>query len=75
MQLQRRCDTAKRSAAPDFDFDRRVVAQVDWTVWRALFDGHFRLAVRCDTCGRGLTANASKKDHWGPRCAAKAEAS
>ena len=56
----------------DFDFDQRIVAQVDKGLWEALFDGHFRLAVRCDVCGRWLTANASKKAHRGPRCSARA---
>jgi hypothetical protein len=60
--------------ASDFDFDQRVVSQVDWSIWRALFDGHFRLAVQCDVCGRWLTANASKKAHRGPRCSARAGA-
>lgn len=55
-----------------FDFDRRVVAQVDWSIWQAVASGHFRLAVRCDVCGRWLTAGRSKKAHRGPRCAAKA---
>jgi len=59
-------------AGDDFDFDQRVVAQVDWSIWQALFDGHFKLAVQCDVCGRWLTANASKKAHRGPRCAARA---
>ena len=53
----------------EFDFDKRVVAQVDWSIWNAIFEGHFRLAVRCDQCGRWLTAGRSKKAHRGPRCA------
>lgn len=56
----------------EFDYDRRVVAQVDWSIWRAIFNGEFRLAVQCDRCGRWLTAGASKRAHRGPRCAAKA---
>jgi hypothetical protein len=66
------------SALPDstadprqFDFDQRVVDQVDASIWRALFLGQFRLAVRCDICGRWLTAGRSKAQHRGPRCAAK----
>ena len=55
----------------DFDFDKRVVAQVDWSIWNAIFTGQFRLAVPCDICGRWLTAGASKRAHRGPRCAAK----
>ncbi len=56
----------------DLDFDRHVVDSVDESIWQALFDGHFRLAVRCDTCGRWLTASASKRAQRGPRCQAKA---
>jgi hypothetical protein len=29
-------------------------------IWALLFDGKFRLAVKCDVCGRWLTAGASK---------------
>lgn len=57
-----------------FDFDRHIVDRVDESIWQALFDGHFRLATRCDICGRWLTANASKQAHRGPRCRAKAGA-
>lgn len=66
--------SANKDTAPesDFDFDRRVVDQVDWSLWRAVFEGHFRLAVRCDVCGRWLTDGRSKRKHRGPRCAAKA---
>lgn len=62
-----------QSSAEDrqFDFDKRVVDQVDASIWRALFDGQFRLAVRCDICGRWLTDGRSKAAHRGPRCAAK----
>lgn len=56
----------------DFDYDRRVVAQVDWSIWRALHRGEFRLAVRCNICGRWLTAGRSKKAHMGSVCASKA---
>jgi len=58
----------------DFDFDQRIVAQVDKGIWEALFDGDFRLAVACDICGRWVTSAASKRNHRGPRCAAKAGA-
>ena len=68
--------TGKSTAATeDFDYDKRVVAQVDWSIWNAIFNGQFRLAVPCDVCGRWLTAGASKRAHRGPRCAAKAVAS
>ena len=55
----------------EFDYEQRVVYQVDSSIWRAIYRGEFRLAVQCDTCGRWLTAGASKKAHRGPRCAAK----
>jgi hypothetical protein len=57
------------SAGADFDFDQRVVAQVDWSIWKALKDGHFRLAVRCTDCGRWLTSSSSKEAGRGPHCA------
>lgn len=56
---------------PDFDYDERVVYQVDSSIWRAIYNGHFRLAVPCQVCGRWLTDGRSKKAHRGPRCAAK----
>jgi hypothetical protein len=56
----------------DFDFDKRVVSQVDWSIWRAMYNGEFRLAVRCDICGRWLTDGRSKRAQRGPRCAASA---
>ena len=65
-------DTKVTTKSESFDFDQRVVSQVDWSIWRAIFAGEFRLAVQCDMCGRWLTAGASKRAHRGPRCAAKA---
>ena len=62
-------DTTK--VETEFDYDRRVVDQVDWSIWRAIFNGEFRLAVACDVCGRWLTDGRSKRAHRGPRCAAK----
>lgn len=67
--------THQNTAKVGYDeFDKRVADQVDWSIWQAIFNGEFRLAVQCDTCGRWLTAGASKKAHRGPRCAAKAVA-
>lgn len=62
-----------QSTAPetDFDFDRTVVNRVDESIWRAVYNGDFRLAVRCDVCGRWLTDGRSKRAHRGPRCAAR----
>jgi hypothetical protein len=58
--------------AANLGIDKAVVATVDTSIWQALFDGHFRLAVQCDICGRWLTASESKRVHRGPRCRAKA---
>ncbi len=55
----------------EFDYDKRVVDQVDWSIWRAIHQGKFRLATPCDVCGRWLTDGRSKRAHRGPRCAAK----
>ena len=65
-------DTKVTAKSESFDFDQRVVSQVDWSIWQAIFNGQFRLAVQCDICGRWLTAGASKRAHRGPRCAARA---
>jgi hypothetical protein len=56
----------------DIEFDERVVAQVDASIWRAIRAGHFRLAVKCRGCGRWLLNPDSKLAHLGPECAAKA---
>ena len=56
----------------EFDYDTEVVAQVESSIWQAIYDGHFRLAVKCDVCGRWLTSSRSKKAHRGPRCSARA---
>ena len=40
-------------------------------LWARLFDGEFRLAVRCSRCGRWLVASASKQAGIGPHCAAQ----
>jgi hypothetical protein len=61
-----------RAAPTDFDVDQRIVDRSGDPLWEALFNGRFRLAVRCDICGRWLTATESKKAHRGPRCSARA---
>jgi hypothetical protein len=58
-------------AFDDFEYDKQVVDGVGRSLWVALFNGAFRLAVQCDTCGRWLTSTTSKRAHRGPRCAAK----
>jgi hypothetical protein len=66
-------DTSNDTPSLDeFNFDRQIVDRVDQSIWHALFNGDFRLAVRCDTCGRWLTSSASKRAHRGPRCSARA---
>lgn len=62
-------DSTKHEA--DFEFDKRVVDQVDWSIWRALFRGEFRLATRCSRCNHWLTDGRSKRRGCGPQCAAK----
>lgn len=60
---------------PTFDelgFDKAIVEAVNRDIWAAVFDGHFRLAVRCRRCRRWLTHGTSKRNHIGPSCAAKA---
>jgi hypothetical protein len=59
-----------RSADPD-EFADIVVRQVDWSLWLAIRNGDFRLAVKCRRCGRWVTAEQSRRRHMGPRCAAK----
>ena len=54
-------ETKSTATTDEFDFDKHVVDMVGSSLWAALFDGHFRLAVRCDVCGRWLTASASKR--------------
>lgn len=52
------------------DIDRALLAGKD--PWVELFDGRFRLAVKCDCCNRWLTAGTSKSRGRGPVCAARA---
>jgi Family of unknown function (DUF6011) len=65
-------ETKSTATTDEFDFDRLIVDRVDDSIWRALFDGHFRLAVPCEICGRPLVTLASKMARRGPRCAEKA---
>jgi len=67
-------ETHSTPAAAEFDYDKHIVDRVDDSLWRAVFDGHFRIAVRCDVCGRWLTAGTSKRAFRGPSCATKAKA-
>jgi hypothetical protein len=55
----------------EFDYDKQIVDRVDESLWRAVYNGSFRLAVKCDRCGRWLTDGHSKRDRLGPVCAAK----
>jgi len=65
-------DTDTTKVETEFDFDERVVDQVNWSIWRAIHQGELRIATPCDVCGRWLTDSRSKRAHRGPRCAAKA---
>lgn len=40
------------AADPLDGFDERVIAQVDWSIWRAIKAGEFRLGAPCRCCGR-----------------------
>ncbi len=51
---------------------RGIVDKVDRGLWQDLMNGRFRLAMRCDICGRWLTAHKSKAAGRGAHCAAKA---
>lgn len=52
------------------DFDERVEQQIEWSIWRALRRGEFRLAVQCHRCRRWLHNPNSKRTHR-ERCAAQ----
>ena len=62
--------TATVADADTTAVDRQLVG--DESLWVALFDGRFRLSVRCDVCGRWLTAGKSKVAGRGPSCSARA---
>jgi hypothetical protein len=55
----------------EFDFDKRIVDRVDESLWRAVYNGQFRLAIKCERCGRWLTAGKSKRNRIGAHCASK----
>jgi hypothetical protein len=65
-------DNAKSTHGSDIELDLTLVGGVNADIWAALFAGEFRLARRCDTCGRWLTAHTSKAAGRGPSCAARA---
>ena len=58
--------------AAEVELMRGIVDKVDRGLWQDLMNGHFRLAMRCDICGRWLTAHTSKVAGRGAHCAAKA---
>lgn len=63
--------TSESNCRTDIEADLKLVGN-DGELWSRLFNGEFRLAVRCDICGRWLTDGRSKRAHRGPRCASKA---
>lgn len=65
-------DNQSTVSRSEFDYDRSIVDRVDESLWRAVYNGEFRLAVRCSRCGRWLCDGRSKRAGMGPRCAAKA---
>lgn len=71
--FSRPSDTSTVATATDeFDFDKHIVDRVDESIWRAVYNGQFRLAVRCERCGRWLTAGQSKRNRLGAHCKSKA---
>lgn len=58
--------------ADELAVDLALVGGINADLWALLFDGRFKLALRCDTCGRWLTAHKSKAAGRGPSCAARA---
>lgn len=57
--------------AAEVELMRGIVDKVDRGLWQDLMNGKFRLALRCDICGRWLTAHKSKAAGRGAHCAAK----
>jgi hypothetical protein len=55
---------------PDLTVDLALIGP-NADIWAMLFDGTFRLARKCDICGRWLTSHASKAAGRGPSCAAR----
>ncbi len=60
------------AAHPDASLLDLSLVGANGDIWAALFDGKFRLAVKCEICGRWLTAGKSKADGRGPSCSARA---
>ncbi|WP_293311316.1 DUF6011 domain-containing protein [Mycolicibacterium sp.] len=58
--------------AAEVELMRGIAGNIDLGIWQDLMNGTFRLATRCDTCGRWLTAHKSKANGRGPSCAARA---
>lgn len=75
-------ETGPQTATPTSANDTAALGQLaadkqlvgDASIWAALFDGQFRLAVKCDTCGRWLTSGDSKRAHRGPVCRSRLKA-
>jgi hypothetical protein len=63
-------DIASLATHTDFTIDLALVG-TDGDLWAQLFNGKFRLAVKCDICGRWLTSHASKSAGRGPSCSAR----
>lgn len=63
--------TAESNHHSDIATDLALIG-ADGDLWVHLFNGRFRLAVKCDVCGRWLTAGKSKANGRGPSCAARA---
>jgi hypothetical protein len=51
---------------------RGIVDATERGLWLDLMNGRFRLALRCEVCGRWLTSHKSKAAGLGPTCSARA---
>ena len=58
--------------AAEVELMRGILDKTDRGIWQDLMNGRFKLAMRCDVCGRWLTAHKSKAAGRGPSCAARA---
>jgi hypothetical protein len=71
--------TTSKTTTPECSRDTDAQHAVDLSLigtegdlWARIFSGEFRLARRCEVCGRWLTSGASKAVGRGPVCSARA---
>lgn len=61
-----------RQSNPEILVDLKITGGINADLWALLYDDRFRLALRCDDCGRWLTSHKSKAAGRGPTCSARA---